>query len=438
MTMVQVAEVVGVHETTVSRAVSNKYIETPQGIFEMKYFFTSGIQTDSGSGVSNTSVKDMVAEMFKGENTKQAALRPGDRENAQGKRHRHRPPHRRQIPRRVEHPPLQSAQGLLSKVELVSGGPPCQPFSIGGRHRGFNDSRDMFPEAARVVRTVRPKAFIFENVRGLLRRSFAKYFEYVILQLTYPDIVSVKDEDWTGHLSRLERHHTKGQYRGLHYRVAFRLVNAADFGVPQRRERVVIVGFRSDIGEDWSFPAATHSENALLFSQWVTKDYWESHRITRKSRPLITTEIAERVMKMEEPQGMDRWQTVRDAIASLPKPSVAAKEDILNHRFQPGARIYPGHTGSLLDFPAKTLKAGDHGVPGGENMLVLSDGSVRYFTVRESARLQTFPDWFTFPCSWTESMRQIGNAVPVRLSETIAKSVLDVLQRHHDRIESGN
>ena len=64
MTMVQVAEVVGVHETTVSRAVSNKYIDTPQGIFEMKYFFTSGIKTDSGNGVSNTSVKDMVAEMF--------------------------------------------------------------------------------------------------------------------------------------------------------------------------------------------------------------------------------------------------------------------------------------------------------------------------------------------------------------------------------------
>jgi len=69
MTMVQVAEVVGVHETTVSRAVSNKYIDTPQGIFELKYFFTSGIQTDNGSGVSNTSVKDMVAEMFKNENT---------------------------------------------------------------------------------------------------------------------------------------------------------------------------------------------------------------------------------------------------------------------------------------------------------------------------------------------------------------------------------
>jgi RNA polymerase sigma-54 factor len=68
MTMVQIAEVVGVHETTVSRAVSNKYIQTPQGVYEMKFFFTSGIKTDSGNGVSNTSVKDMVAEMFKGEN----------------------------------------------------------------------------------------------------------------------------------------------------------------------------------------------------------------------------------------------------------------------------------------------------------------------------------------------------------------------------------
>ena len=69
MTMAQVAEVVGVHETTVSRAVSGKYIETPQGVFEMKYFFTAGLQTDSGNDMSNTSVKDMIAEIFKGENS---------------------------------------------------------------------------------------------------------------------------------------------------------------------------------------------------------------------------------------------------------------------------------------------------------------------------------------------------------------------------------
>jgi RNA polymerase sigma-54 factor len=68
LTMVQIAEVVGVHETTVSRAVSGKYMETPQGIFEMKYFFTAGIQTAGGEGLSNTSVKDMISEIFKNEN----------------------------------------------------------------------------------------------------------------------------------------------------------------------------------------------------------------------------------------------------------------------------------------------------------------------------------------------------------------------------------
>jgi DNA (cytosine-5)-methyltransferase 1 len=324
------------------------------------------------------------------------------------------------------------------KVELVSGGPPCQPFSIGGKHRGFNDSRDMFPEAARVVRTVRPKAFIFENVRGLLRRSFAKYFEYILLQLTYPEIVPTKEENWTEHLSRLERHHTRGQNGGLHYRVAFRLLNAADYGVPQKRGRVVIVGFRSDIREDWSFPTETHSEEALFFSQWVSGEYWDEHRISHKNRPLINSQIAQRAMKIESPGNLARWQTVRDAIADLPKPTNGTREGFVNHRFQPGARIYTGHTGSLLDAPAKTLKAGDHGVPGGENMLACPDGSVRYFTVRESARLQTFPDWFEFPGSWTESMRQIGNAVPVRLSETIAGSVAKVLVKHHQRTQRKN
>jgi len=69
MTMAQVADVVGVHETTVSRAVSSKYMQTPQGVFEMKFFFTAGLQTTTGNGVSNTSVKDMIAEIFKSEDS---------------------------------------------------------------------------------------------------------------------------------------------------------------------------------------------------------------------------------------------------------------------------------------------------------------------------------------------------------------------------------
>ena len=82
--------------------------------------------------------------------------------------------------------------------------------------------------------------------------------------------------------------------------------------------------------------------------------------------------------------------------------------------------------------PAKTLKAGDHGVPGGENMLVRPDGSIRYFTVRESARLQNFPDGYELRLL-VEAMRQLGNAVPVRLGQVVASSVAEHLLRDDER-----
>jgi len=121
------------------------------------------------------------------------------------------------------------------------------------------------------------------------------------------------------------------------------------------------------------------------------------------------------------------WRTVRDALIDLPDPRHGDARDFPNHHFQAGARVYPGHTGSPLDLPAKTLKAGDHGVPGGENMMVLENGAVRYFSARESARLQTFPDGYVFHGSWTETMRQLGNAVPVALGRRVAASVAERL-----------
>lgn len=324
------------------------------------------------------------------------------------------------------------------RVDLVTGGPPCQPFSIGGKAQGYNDQRDMFPQAARVVRETRPRAFVFENVRGLLRRSFSKYFQYVLLQLTYPEVGKRPNDDWLRHLSRLESHHTRGNVRGLEYRVLFRLVNAADYGVPQKRERVVIVGFRSDIQEPWNFPVATHSEDALHHAKWVTGTYWDEHRIANAARAAMPDNMARRVANLAAMPFNARWRTVRDAIGHLPDPRSPEANRIQGHRFRNGARAYAGHTGSPIDDPAKTLKAGDHGVPGGENMLCMPDGTVRYFTTRESALLQTFPDWYSFPGSWTESMRQIGNAVPVRLAHTIATSVTEALVAHERRLTMQN
>ena len=320
----------------------------------------------------------------------------------------------------------------LGEVMVVSGGPPCQPFSLGGKHRGFQDNRDMFPEAIRAVRELKPRAFIFENVKGLMRESFSSYFEYIHLQLTYPSVLRQQDETWIEHRARLERFHTANK-KSSEYNVVFRLLNAADYGVPQRRERVFFVGFRSDLGVEWTFPKATHSEDALLASQWIVGDYWDRHDIPRRRRPTLAGRQAQRVARMARELGFEDetspWMTVRDAISDLPDPQKIPYNGIANHAFIDGARTYPGHTGSPLDEPAKTLKAGDHGVPGGENMLVRPDGSVRYFTVREAARIQTFPDEFVFQGSWTEAMRQLGNAVPVRLAEVVASSVAKTLRR---------
>jgi DNA (cytosine-5)-methyltransferase 1 len=321
-------------------------------------------------------------------------------------------------------------RAIKCHVGVISGGPPCQPFSLGGKHGGHTDERDMFPEAVRAVRELRPEAFILENVKGLMREAFADYFEYIYLQLTHPNLVRRKFERWQDHRSRLERHHTSRK-ASPEYNVVYRLLNAANYGVPQRRERVFIVGFRSDLGIEWSFPEESHSGDALLCAQWVTGEYWDRHKVAKRDRPELQRRIAVRLPRLREDARCLRskipWLTVRDAIADLPDPERIPENGVANHTFNPGARSYPGHTGSPLDEPAKTLKAGDHGVPGGENMLARSYGSVRYFTVREAARLQTFPDDFVFRGSWTETMRQLGNAVPVRLAEVVARSVATTL-----------
>ncbi|MDR1019748.1 MAG: DNA cytosine methyltransferase [Synergistaceae bacterium] len=315
-------------------------------------------------------------------------------------------------------------------VQAVSGGPPCQPFSLGGKHKANADSRDMFPEAVRAIRELCPQAFIFENVKGLMRKSFSPYFNYILLQLSYPEITAGENDGWIEHLGRLERHHTSNSHAGLGYNVTFRLLNAADYGVPQNRYRVVIVGFRDDLDVRWSFPEPTHSKESLMYSKFADGSYWEEHQIASKNRSQVSTkERGEIIRLFEEKEHGERWQTVRDAIKGLPDPQNSAVPEYANHEFRAGARPYAGHSGSSMDEPSKTIKAGVHGVPGGENMLALDNGSLRYYTVRESARIQTFPDKYIFLGSWSESMRQIGNAVPVRLAAIIGKSVADKVER---------
>ncbi len=330
---------------------------------------------------------------------------------------------------------------LQGRLDLLAGGPPCQPFSMGGKHQAYRDDRDMFPAAVSIVRALQPRAFIFENVKGLTRASFSNYFSYIQLQLELPELVKKADESWSDHLQRLQQFKTSQKTGGvgLSYRLFVTLVNSANYGVPQKRERVFIVGFRNDIDARWAFPLETHSLDALMYDQYVDGSYWDRHRVVSRNRPLVPERYRELVAGM---RGLgllptrSPWRTVRDALTGLPEPRLDGGGNFLNHKYQEGARVYPGHTGSPLDLPAKTLKAGGHGVPGGENMMVKADGSVRYFSVRESARLQTFPDSYEFHGAWGEAMRQLGNAVPVTLAQQVAASVATYLLHADQRLLS--
>jgi DNA (cytosine-5)-methyltransferase 1 len=255
-----------------------------------------------------------------------------------------------------------------------------------------------------------------------LRESFSDYFRYIILRLTFPDAHPTLKATWQEHFKCLQKINY-GRYDGIKYRVQHALLNAADYGVPQCRERVVIVGVRSDLDVTWKFPVATHSEERLLWDKFVTGSYWDGHEIPKAHRETCLNGLQTRVNDLFgffEPE-LKPWCTVRDALKYIPNPQ--KKHGIADHIFRGGARSYAGHTGSDLDWPAKTIKAGGHGVPGGENMMRFRDGTVRYFTVYEAKLIQTFPDDFVIVGAWGEALRQIGNAVPVVLGRAIGAAL---------------
>ena len=328
---------------------------------------------------------------------------------------------------------------IQEEIDLVAGGPPCQPFSLGGKHNGKNDARDMFPEAIRAVRELAPKYFLFENVKGLLRSSFAAYFDYILLRLNFPMIEKKAGEAWEAHHDRLqEMTHENADFTiGHSYRVSYKLMDAANYGVPQHRHRIIIIGVRSDLNWEFEFPTETHSEERLIVDKYVTGKYWESvgseevedigayrNMVSRRDR--LAANPSDKVKYFK------RYTTVYQAINDLPEPILNRNSELPNHVLRLGAKPYSGHTGSQLHFPSKAIKAGAHGVPGGENMIAYPNDTYRYYTTREAARIQTFPDNYIFTGSWTESMRQIGNAVPMQLGYILGKALYDQATKQQD------
>lgn len=316
-------------------------------------------------------------------------------------------------------------------IELVAGGPPCQPFSLGGVHAGHADARNMFPAALDVVRAVQPKFVVFENVPGLLRPTFSPYFDYVEDQLKAASVAPRADETWQEHRWRVLQGANASELR---YRVERQVILAADLGIPQMRRRVFMIGIRDDQNAAWSALIADHSEDALLFAQYVSGSYWQEHaddaavrKLLKRGLPTPPARLIPRVTRLQagDPPAEKRWRTVRDMLRD-PEPLAAPLDGRQrgpwpNHVGIPGARAYAGHTGSDIDLPAKTIKAGVHGVCGGEAMIRFRDESLRYMTTREAARVQGFPDWYEFTGARSHAMRHIGNAVAVKVAQAVGE-----------------
>ncbi|MFD9400321.1 DNA cytosine methyltransferase [Streptomyces sp. NPDC060011] len=342
---------------------------------------------------------------------------------------------------------------LLGHVDVLAGGPPCQPFSLGGIAKGDEDKRNMFPQMFKAMRQIRPKAVICENVVGLLRPSFKPYLDYILREMEMPFELRDPEISWQEHDKALIE--AKGRAAGdpaERYKVVMTRVNAADYGVPQVRNRIIIVAFREDLRVDidqFEEDVLPQYSEEALFRSMLDGSYWKRH-------PTVPADVRARVMARIRkdvsliPDGSKPWRTFRDAIAGIDenegKPLPKIPWDRLDrqeyraggftdHIGWPDARIYKGHTPNELDRPAKTVKAGVHGVPGGESVMLTDDletpgGTTyrhRYMTVRETARVMTFPDGWKLEGPRGEKMRQLGNAVPVKLGAVFADAVAKAL-----------
>ncbi len=256
---------------------------------------------------------------------------------------------------------------VLPDADLVCGGFPCQDFSLAGKRQGLTVNRGkLYLSMAKVIEEIKPKMFLAENVKGLLTWEKGLAIRTIV-----------------------------NDFSNLGYHVEYKLLNAANFGVPQTRERVIIVGIRNDILKNQSI-------------EWVR----ESHSGKSHAVNLFSEET------------MLPWVTLKEAIGDLEDDLV--HESLPNHAYSK-AKCIPntqGNTKTKADKPGPTMRAEHHG------NIEYHYSLPRRLSAREAARIQSFPDNFKFLNSTTDAYRQIGNAIAPVFGWHLAR----MLEQNLDRL----
>ena len=258
-------------------------------------------------------------------------------------------------------------------IDLVSAGPPCQAFSILGMRGALDDPRGKLTlKYFDLISEIRPKAFLFENVPGILTVN--------------------SGEDWQRLLSYVEE--------VTHYHIYWTRLNSVDFGIPQFRERIFLVGFAEPVPFEFPVAATGPGADELITSGGLrTPSSWAlefvDHLPNQRIRP-------------HGPRVLGRYAKV-----------------------SPGSRDATDHTDRIHpDYPSGTVLVGS-GAGGGRPHIHPTVN--RVLTVREAARLQSFPDWYTFQGTTTSQYRQVGNAVPPLLAYEVGKKIVAALSQVCER-----
>lgn len=257
---------------------------------------------------------------------------------------------------------------VTDDVDVIIGGFPCQDFSHAGNRKGTSTERGrLYQEMKRAVEEKKPKAFVAENVDGLR---------------------TLKSSNKSSELENIIE-----EFRDVGYRVVYRVLNSADYGIPQTRIRVIIIGIRNDLYQKIYYPKPTHSENSI-------------------EKPWMTAK-----------EGIDDlWDKLDD-----PNINKHSSKDYSKAKFYPGKKTQ-GNRKIDAHRPSMTIRAEHHGnIEAHYRTLLPKDpenmDGWRRLSVRECARIQSFPDDFIFSCSASQAYRQIGNAVPPVLGWHIARAL---------------
>jgi DNA (cytosine-5)-methyltransferase 1 len=290
--------------------------------------------------------------------------------------------------RRLEEIPDRELKAWGRSVQLVVGGPPCQPWSTGGLRLAEKDSRDGFPAMLRALRVIQPDAFLIENVAGIERGATRAYFCDLIRTL-----------------------------EGLSYEVSSKTLDAADFGVPQHRHRTFIVGSRL---KKLNFPAPSHGPEGVL--PWVSAGSVITTGPQGEPNPSIVSYAKRPHLRPSPYDGLLFNGGGRPIDLSRPARTILASAGGNKTQFIDTEGVVPEYHALLWDEEA--------GKPRPTYEQHVRSGKVpgaRRITVQESGRLQSFPDEMVFCGTRSMQYTLVGNAVPPRLAAAVGKAVKSLL-----------